>query len=128
MGENEKLGFTCEVVPFDFSTFNGFFGATTPWVENETSATTPWVGNPCGRITVADPTLNQRIARLKSEQECIAEKSKPIVDKLIQPLSEPAALQIHEAFENILKTMGKDFPMAFAKRKSRKHYKPKFTL
>lgn len=33
MGENEKLGFTCEEVPFDFSTFNRFFGATTPWVD-----------------------------------------------------------------------------------------------
>lgn len=33
MGENEKLGFTCEEVPFDFSTFNRFFGATTDWVD-----------------------------------------------------------------------------------------------
>lgn len=41
MGENEKLGFTCEEVPFDFSTFNRFFGATTPWVDGEKSATTP---------------------------------------------------------------------------------------
>lgn len=41
MGENEKLGFTCEEVPFDFSTFNRFFGATTPWVDGEKSATMP---------------------------------------------------------------------------------------
>lgn len=41
MGENEKLGFTCEEVPFDFSTFNRFFGATTSWVDGEKSATMP---------------------------------------------------------------------------------------
>ena len=46
----------------------------------------------------------------------------------VKPLSEATAQQINEAFEDIRKTMGKDFPMAFAKRKARKHYKPKFTL
>lgn len=139
MGENDKLGFTCEEVPFDFSTFNRFFGATTDWVEEGRSVTIPWNGNSCGRLTVADPTLEQRIARLKSEQECIAEKYKLIADKLgeeiykssqkpIELLSEEPAQQIHKAFENIRKTMDKDFPMVFAKRKARKHYKPKFTL
>lgn len=130
MGENEKLGFTFEVKPYDFSTF---------WVDEGSSATIPWNGNSCGKLTVADPTLNQRIVRLKSEQECIAEKYKPIAGKLIQEiyemsqkpielLSEEAAQQIHKAFEDIRKTMDKGFPMAFAKRKARKHYKPKFTL
>ena len=139
MGENEKLGFTFEVKPYDYRTFNRFFGATTDWVEEGRSATTPWNGNPCGRLTVADPTLEQRIARLKSEQECIAEKYKPIADKLMQEifessqkpielLSEETAQRINKAFENIQMTMEKDFPMAFTKRKARKHYKPKFTL
>lgn len=45
-----------------------------------------------------------------------------------KPLSEETAQQISKAFEDIRKTMEKDFPMAFAKRKARKHYKPKFTL
>ena len=115
MGENEKLGFTCEEVPFDFSTFNRFFGATTDWVEEGRSATIPWNGNPCGRLTVADPTLEQRIARLKSEQECIAEKYKPIADKLVE--------EIYKSSQNA--------PLLFTNpttRKARKHYKPKFTL
>lgn len=139
MGENEKLGFTCEAVPFDFRTFNRFFGATTPWVENGTSATIPWNGNSCGKLTVADPTMGQRIARLKSEQECIAEKYKPIADGLvkeiseraqkpIEPLSEDTAQQITKAIEDIWKTMEKDFPLAFTTHEPRKHYKPKFTL
>lgn len=46
----------------------------------------------------------------------------------VKPLSEVTAQQINKAFEEIRKTMEKDFPMAFAKRKARKHYKPKFTL
>ena len=138
MGENEKLGFTCEEVPFDFSTFNRFFGATTDWVEEGRSATIPWNGNPCGRLTVADPTLEQRIARLKSEQECIAEKYKPIADKLVEEIcessqkpidsfSEIAAQQIGKEFDDMLKTLDKNLPIALKSAK-RKHYKPKFTL
>lgn len=37
MGENEKLGFTCEEVPLDFRTFNRFFGTTTDWVDEGSS-------------------------------------------------------------------------------------------
>ena len=37
MGENEKLGFTFEVKPYDYRTFNGFFGATTDWVDEGSS-------------------------------------------------------------------------------------------
>ena len=69
----------------------------------------------------------------------MAYKLKPIADELVEEiykssqkpielLSEAAAQQISKAFENIQKTMDKDFPIAFAKRKARKHYKPKFTL
>lgn len=43
-------------------------------------------------------------------------------------LTEDTAQQIHKAFENLRKTIEKDFPMAFTKRKARKYYKPKFTL
>lgn len=139
MGENEKLGFTCEEVPFDFSTFNRFFGATTDWVEEGRSATIPWNGNPCGRLTVADPTLEQRIARLKSEQECIAEKYKPIADRLVKEiyessqkpielLSEETAQRISKALEEMRrKPVDTDFPIALKSAKH-KHYKPKFTL
>ena len=49
-------------------------------------------------------------------------------DSGVKRLTEAAAQQIHKAFENLRKTMEKDFPMAFTKRKARKYYKPKFTL
>ena len=45
----------------------------------------------------------------------------------VKPLSEATAQQISKAFEDIRKTMDKDFPMALKPAK-RKHYKPKFTL
>ena len=138
MGENENLGFTFEVKPYDFSTFNRFFGATTPWVEAGTSATNAWNGNIYGELTVADPTLQQGIVRVKSEQECIAEKYEPIANKLVEDfykssqkpielLNEITAQQISKASEETLKAMSKSFPLAF-KSPKRKHYKPKFTL
>lgn len=37
MWKNEKLGFTFEVKPYDYSTFNRFFGATTDWVDEGSS-------------------------------------------------------------------------------------------
>ena len=129
MGENEKLRFTDRSKPYDIT-------ATTDWVDVGTSATTHWNGNPCGILTVADPTLNQRIARLKSEQECIAEKYKPIADNLVEEIykssQKPITLfeeivQTCKASEETLKAMSKSFPLAF-KSPKRKHYKPKFTL
>lgn len=94
---------------------------------------------PCGRITTSRPMYAERIAKLKTEMDAMAEKYKPIADKLVEEiyessqkpielLSEETAQQINKAFENIRKTMDKDFPMVFTKRKPRKHYKPKFTL
>lgn len=50
-----------------------------------------------------------------------------VVDEFTS-ITEETAQQINKAFEDIRKTMDKDFPMAFTKRKARKHYKPKFTL
>lgn len=49
-------------------------------------------------------------------------------DACFKCLTEDTVQQIHKAFEDIRKTMEKDFPMTFAKRKARKYYKPKFTL
>ena len=93
----------------------------------------------CGHITKPNPSHAERMASLKAEVDALAKEYKPIVDKLmeeiyessqkpIELLSEETAQQIHKAFENIQMTMEKDFPMAFTKRKARKHYKPKFTL
>jgi hypothetical protein len=107
MWENEKLGFTFEVKPYDYSAFNRFFGATTDWVD-EGSSVVPQVSR--------DSLYPQM-------------SPSPLKDDVdFKRLSEETTQQIHKAFENIQKTMSKDFPIAFAKRKARKHYKPKFTL
>ena len=93
----------------------------------------------CGSITMSSSNDAERFAKLKSGMDTMAEKYKPIADKLVEeiyecyqnpikPLTEETSQQITKAFENIQKTMDKDFPMAFAKRKARKYYKPKFTL
>lgn len=98
-------------------------------------------GKPVGVCDIAKPisTEAERFAELKSKVDAMAEKYKPIADRLvkeiyersqkpIKPLSEESVQQITMEFENIRKTMEKDFPMAFAKHKPRKHYEPKFTL
>lgn len=107
MWKNEKLGFTFEVKPYDYSTFNRFFGATTDWVD-EGSSVVPQVSRDSLYPQMSPSPLND--------------------DADFKRLSEETSQQIHKAFENIRNTMGKDFPMTFAKRKARKYYKPKFTL
>lgn len=93
----------------------------------------------CGTIPKPSPSHAERMASLKAEVDALAKEYKPIVDNLmeeiyessqkpIELLSEETAQRINKAFENIQMTMEKDFPMAFTKRKARKHYKPKFTL
>lgn len=93
----------------------------------------------CGTIPKLSSTDAQRFASAKAEMDAMAYKFKPIVDELMREvyensqkpiglLSEATAQQISKSFEDIQKTMEKGFPMAFAKRKARKHYKPKFTL
>ena len=93
---------------------------------------------PCGTILKLSPTDSQRIASAKAELDAMAYKLKPIADELVEEiykssqkpiklLSEVTAQQTNEAFENIRKTMEKDFPIAL-KTTKRKHYKPKFTL
>jgi hypothetical protein len=137
MGENEELGWfpryigtqpICNNVPI--IEYVGVDTSGTPIYKPKTS---------CGTIPKPSPTHAERMASLKSEMDAMAEKYKPIADGLvkeiyersqkpIKPLSEEAAQQLTKAFENIRKTMRKDFPMTFAKRKARKYYKPKFTL
>lgn len=107
MWKNEKLGFTFEVKPYDYSTFNRFFGATTDWVDEGSS-----VGPQVSRDSLY-PQISPSPLKDNAGFKC---------------LSEETAQQINKAFENIRKTTEKGFPMAFAKRKARKHYKPKFTL
>lgn len=93
----------------------------------------------CGTIPKPSPSHAERMASLKAEVDALAKEYKPIVDKLmeeiyensqkpIELLSEETAQRINKAFENIQMTMRNGFPMAFAKRKARKYYKPKFTL
>lgn len=93
----------------------------------------------CGTIPKLSPTDSQRFASAKAKMDAMVEKYKPIADKLmeeiyessqkpIELLSEETAQRISKAFEDIRKTMGKDFPMSFTKPAKRKHYKPKFTL
>lgn len=158
MGENEKLGFLC---------------ATTPWVESGTIATTPWTGNPmpsitdgiginmsgnliykpntpCGKIPKPSPSHAERMASLKTEMDAMAEKYKPIADKLleeiykssqepIQPISEKVAKELEDACNKHLGTLSelsKSLNPSLDRlithlckpSKRKKHYKPKFTL
>lgn len=107
MGENEKLGFTFEVKPYDYRTFNRFFGATTDWVD-EGGSVVPQVSR--------DSLYPQMLpSPLKDDAD-------------FKRLSEETAQQITKAFENIRKTMEKDFTLAIPTHEPRKHYKPKFTL
>lgn len=93
----------------------------------------------CGHITKPSPSHAERMASLKAEVDALAKEYKPIVDKLmeeiyessqkpIELLSEETTQRISKAFDDIRKTMEKDFPMVFTKREVRKRYKPKFTL
>ena len=93
----------------------------------------------CGTIPKLSPSDAQRFASAKAEMDAMAVKYKPIIDKLmeeiydisqkpIELLSEGTTQQINKAFEDIRKTMEKDFPLASPTRKACNHYKPKFTL
>lgn len=143
MGENEWLGWFPRYTPS--KPMCNDVGCTTnvPTIEYVGLDTN---GNPiykpntsCGTIPKLSPTHAERMASLKAQVDAMAVRYKPTVDELmreiyensqkpIELLSEATAQQITKAFENIRKTMEKDFPMAFTKRKARKHYKPKFTL
>lgn len=143
MGENECLGWFPRYI--GGQPMCNDVGCTTnvptiEYVGTVTSGNPIYMPNtPCGTIPTLSPTDVQRFASVKAEMDAMAVKYKPIADKLveeiyqssqkpIQLLSEETAQRINKAFENIQMTMEKDFPMAFTKRKARKHYKPKFTL
>lgn len=68
-----------------------------------------------GSITKPSPNDAELFAKVKTEMDAMAEKYKPIADKL---------------FEEIYKS-SQNAPLLFTNpttRKARKHYKPKFTL
>lgn len=143
MGENECLGWFPRYIPS--KPMCNDVGCTTnvPTIEYigiDTSGKPIYKPNTsCGTIPKLSPTDSQRFASAKVEMDAMAEKYKPIADKLIEeiykrsqepiiPLEETTAQRINKAFEDIRKTMNKGFPIVFTKRKPRKHYKPKFTL
>lgn len=120
MGENEKLGFTCEAVPFDFSTFNRFFGATTDWVD-EGGSVVPKVPRDNLYPPMSSSPLKEDAGfkRLSEETAKALEKS---CNDYLETLSE-ASKSLNPCLERLIERLGKT-----SKRKARKHYKPKFTL
>lgn len=93
----------------------------------------------CGSITEPSSTNANSNASIIADLDATIEKYNPMVDefwnkvreccqKPIKPLTEETTQRISKAFNDIRKTMEKDFPMVFTKRKARKRYKPKFTL
>lgn len=82
----------------------------------------------CGTIPKPSPTHTERMSSLKAEVDAMAEKYKPIVDELMREINESFQREIELFSGETTLQIGKDFPMAFTKRKARKHYKPKFTL
>lgn len=172
MRESEKFGFTCEEVPFDFSTFNRFFGPTTDWVD-EGSSTFPkvqrdslyppmspgplkedlqvWNGsqrpNSADYLKVREvvaPKGTEIIPKQEFEKELGGKPHKVVFDipncKLsykdgmivVDELTKlPIGITATNMSQDDLKQSG--FPILFVKgdprkSKSKKHYKPKFTL
>jgi hypothetical protein len=70
---------------------------------------------PCGRITTSSPMYAERIAKLKSEMDAMAEKYKPIADKLVE--------EIYKSSQKVPPPITNP-----TTHEPRKHYKPKFTL
>lgn len=93
----------------------------------------------CDTIPKPSPSLAERLVSLKAEVDTTTEKSRPVIDELmeeiyessqkpIELLSEETTQQINKSFENLRMAVENGLPMAFTKRKARKHFKPKFTL
>lgn len=120
MGENEKLGFTCEEVPFDFSTFNRFFGATTAWVDEGSSAV-PKVWRD-SLYPPMSPSPLKEDSDFKSLSEKTAKAFEKSCNDYLETLSE-VSKSLNPCLERLIEHFGKT-----SKRKARKHYKPKFTL
>lgn len=143
MGENEDMGWFPRYIgaqPICNDVGCTTYVPTIEYVGIDTSGKPIYMPNTsCGTIPKPSPSHAEEMASLKAEVDALAKEYKPIVDKLmediyessqkpIELLSEETAQRINKAFENIQMTMRNGFPMAFTKRKARKHYKPKFTL
>lgn len=155
MGENEKLGFTFEVAPYDFRTFNRFFGATTPWVESEKSATIPWNGSqrpnsedylkvrevvaPKGTEVIPKEEFMQELGGKPHEIKFDIPNCKVsykdgqiVVDELTAVSEDTLKKWASKAVWGLRENMCKTIPLTFNKptkpTKRNKHYKPKFTL
>ena len=120
MWENEKLGFTFEVEPYDYSTFNRFLGANTPWVD-EGSSVVPKVPINSTYSPMSPSPLKEDsdFKRLSEETAKAFEKS---CNGYLETLSE-VSKSLNPCLERLIEHFGKT-----SKRKARKHYKPKFTL
>lgn len=119
MGENEKLGFTFEVVPYDFKTFNSLFGATTPWVE-EGSSVVPKVSRdslypPMSPSPLKDDTDFKRLS------EKTAKEFESACNNYLETLSE-VSKSLNPCLERLATLLAKPH------KNKKKHYKPKFTL
>lgn len=143
MGENEELGWFPRYTPSE--PMCNVVGCTTnvPTIEyvGLDMSGKPIYKSDTSCVTITKPSPTHAVASLKAEVDAMAEKYKPVIDKLmdeiyessqkpIELLSEETAQRMSKAFEDIGKTMDKDFPIALkpTTRKARKHYKPKFTL
>lgn len=106
----------------------------------------------CGTIPKLSPTDAQRFASAKAEMDAMAEKYKPIADKLVEEIYESSQKPIELLSEEMAKSFEKSCNDYFetlsevtkslnpclerliehfgktSQRKARKHYKPKFTL
>lgn len=69
----------------------------------------------CSHIAKSGVTTAERIAKLKSEMDDMAEKYKPIADKLVE--------DIYKSSQNVPPPIKNP-----TTHKPRKHYEPKFTL
>lgn len=120
MWKNEKLGFTFEVKPYDYSTFNRFFGATTDWVDEGSS-----VGPQVSRDSLY-PQMSPSPLKDDAGFKCLSEETAKAFEKscngYLETLSE-VSKSLNPCLERLIEHFGKT-----SKRKARKYYKPKFTL
>lgn len=68
------------------------------------------------------------LAAIKAETGAVSVDYKSMADELMREMHESSQRVTNLFSGETAVQPGKDFPMAFAKRKARKHYKPNFTL
>lgn len=117
MGENEKLRFPFVVKPYDFSTFNRFFGTTTDWVD-EGSSVVPQVSRDSLYPQMSPSPLkgDADFKRLSEETAKAFEKS---CNDYLETLSE-LSKSLSPSLDRLIAQLTKPT--------KRKYYKPKFTL